>query len=202
MLRARNDNLIPACRFALAPNLGVAMVIGYHLIWTAYGWWLPNDPRGSSSHEIRVERIATLGNLHQGRKAIQPSSAEIRRFYAEAHDLLAHQPMTFTDAEIHLLGGWFGQVIQERGYTGYGCAVLPEHVHLLIRRHRDWAETMIKALQQISRQGLINLGARSPTHPVWGGLGWKVFQNTPEDLVRTSQYIHENPEKAGRPPQS
>ena len=34
------------------------MVAGFHLIWTAYGWWLPNDPRGSSSYEIRVEKIA------------------------------------------------------------------------------------------------------------------------------------------------
>jgi hypothetical protein len=25
------------------------MIAGYHLIWTAYGWWLPNDPRGSTS---------------------------------------------------------------------------------------------------------------------------------------------------------
>ena len=23
------------------------IVIAHHLIWTAYGWWLPNDPRGS-----------------------------------------------------------------------------------------------------------------------------------------------------------
>src|SRR5436309_3208529 len=56
---------------------GAAMVIGHHLIWTAYGWWLPNDPRGSSSHEIRVERVADLGELHQGRKRVQPPSAEI-----------------------------------------------------------------------------------------------------------------------------
>jgi len=26
------------------------MIIAHHLIWTAYGFWLPNDPRGSSSH--------------------------------------------------------------------------------------------------------------------------------------------------------
>ena len=42
------------------------MVVGYHLIWTAYGWWLPNDPRGSTSHEIRVEKIEELGELHHG----------------------------------------------------------------------------------------------------------------------------------------
>ena len=142
------------------------MVIGYHLIWTAYGWWLPNDPRGSSSHEIRVERFATLGKLHQGRKAIQPSSAEIRRFYATAHDLLVHEPKTFTDPEIRLLGGLFEQVILERGYTCYACAIMPEHVHLLIRRHRDRAETMIAQFQQTSRHRLIESGLRSPTHPV------------------------------------
>ena len=28
------------------------MVVGYHLLWTVYGWWLPNDPRGSMSKEV------------------------------------------------------------------------------------------------------------------------------------------------------
>ena len=56
------------------------MVAGFHLIWTAYGWWLPNDPRGSSSHEIRVEKIAELGELHHGRKPVQPPGREIKQF--------------------------------------------------------------------------------------------------------------------------
>jgi hypothetical protein len=64
------------------------MVAGFHLIWTAYGWWLPNDPRGSSSHEIRVEKIADLGPLHVGRKSIQPSGKDIQQFYKEAADVL------------------------------------------------------------------------------------------------------------------
>jgi hypothetical protein len=70
------------------------MVVGYHLIWTAYGWWLPNDPRGSSSHEIRVERIANLGEHHYGRKAQQPPSKEIRSFYREAREVLS--PMNYS----------------------------------------------------------------------------------------------------------
>ena len=32
------------------------LVIAYHLIWTAYGWWLPNDPRGSGSVTIASRR--------------------------------------------------------------------------------------------------------------------------------------------------
>ena len=40
------------------------LVIAYHLIWTAYGWWLPNDPRGSGSKTIDSDIIAELGELH------------------------------------------------------------------------------------------------------------------------------------------
>ncbi len=60
------------------------IVIAHHLIWTAYGWWLPNDPRGSGSRYIASDVIAELGRLHPGRKLIQPSSVEVRQFYEKA----------------------------------------------------------------------------------------------------------------------
>ena len=100
------------------------MVAGYHLIWTAYGYWLPNDPRGSSSHEIRVEKLAPLGLLHSGRKPIQPSSATIRAFYTEAEDLLEHRRYFFTDDEIALIANSFAQTIVDRVYTCYACAII------------------------------------------------------------------------------
>src|ERR1700757_3320289 len=102
------------------------MVAGYHLIWTAYGWWLPNDPRGSSSHEIRVERIAELGELHHGRKAVQPLSRELRRFYDQARSVLKHLLRTFTDEDIALIGESFATVIAECRYTCYACAIMPD----------------------------------------------------------------------------
>ncbi len=46
------------------------MVAGYHLIWTVYGYWLPNDPRGSTSTKIRVEPLRDLGEFHYGRKEV------------------------------------------------------------------------------------------------------------------------------------
>ena len=39
------------------------MVAGCHLIWTAYGWWLPNDPRGSTSHVIRSPTHRGTGRI-------------------------------------------------------------------------------------------------------------------------------------------
>lgn len=44
------------------------MVAPYNLISTAYGWWLPNDPRGSAFQTIRQDLIAELGELHHGGK--------------------------------------------------------------------------------------------------------------------------------------
>jgi REP element-mobilizing transposase RayT len=187
-----------AARFSRSPHMVVA---GFHLVWTAYGWWLPNDPRGSSSHEIRVERIADLGELHPGRKPIQPSSAQIRHFYEQARDVLKHPLLTLTDDEITLVGDSFAQVIGERKYTCYACAIMPDHVHVLIRKHRDHAEMMVEHLQSASRAKLVEAGRRAPTHPVWGGPGWRVFLYRQEDFVRVIAYIQNNPVKIGRPAQ-
>jgi REP element-mobilizing transposase RayT len=177
------------------------MVAGFHLIWTAYGWWLPNDPRGSSSHEIRVEQIADLGALHHGRKPVQPPAAELRRFYEQARGALKHPLLTFADEDIALIARAFVRVIAECRYTCYACAIMPDHVHALIRKHRDHAETMIEKLQTASRYELIRQGRRAPAHPVWGGPGWKVFLNTAAEIARVIDYIRDNPEKSGRPPQ-
>jgi REP-associated tyrosine transposase len=178
------------------------MVAAHHLIWTVYGWWLANDPRGSSSHEIRVVELAELGPLHYGRKTIQPSPDVLRQFYEGAKDVLRHEILLFSDDEIATLGDSFREVIEQNKYTCYACAIMPEHIHLVIRRHRDDAETMIERFQKASREALIATGRRSVTHPVWGGPGWKVFLNTPAQIRGRIRYVENNPIKAGRPRQS
>ena len=177
------------------------MILGYHLIWTAYGWWLPNDPRGSNSHEIRVERIAELGDIHYGRKLVQPSRAELRQFLEVAQEVLKHEPLEFTADDRKFVGTYLGEVIHERGWSCFACAVMPDHVHLLMRKHHDWAETMLEAFQKNSRDALIADKRRSVTHPVWGGKGWKVFVSTAEQLEVVVEYIRKNPIKIGLPEQ-
>lgn len=178
------------------------MIAGYHLIWTAYGWWLPNDPRGSSSHKIRCADIAELGELHHGRKRIQPAGRTIREFYEAAQDKIRHELRTFDEREVAAVAEAFGEVIRLRSYTCYACAIMPDHVHLLIRKHRDSAETMIDELQCASRYAVHDLKGRAIDHPVWGGPGWKVFLETVDDLRRVVRYIEANPIKAGRPRQN
>jgi REP element-mobilizing transposase RayT len=134
---------------------------------------------------------------------VQPSSARLREFFEQSRDILKHPVLTFDDDEIAMVGKTIGEVVAERGYTCYACAVMPDHVHLLIRRHRDKAEQMIEHFQAATRATLIDAGKRSPTHPVWtAGPGWKTFINTRSDFEREIEYIRQNPVKIGRPEQT
>src|SRR6185503_16755512 len=94
------------------------------------------------------------------------------------------------------------EVITERSYTCYACAIMPDHVHILIRKHRDTVEEMAIALMKRSRETLIRADRRSKDHPTWtGGTGWSVFLEHPQEIRRTIPYIEKNPEKIRLPRQ-
>src|SRR6185437_8771356 len=123
------------------------IVIAHHLIWTLYGWWLPNDPRGSCSRTVRFDALKDLGTLHYGRKRVQPASRDIRAFYAQASLMLKHPLLDLTSAAIKSCAAGFASAIRDQNYTCYACAVLSDHVHLIIRKHKHTAEEMIEHLQ-------------------------------------------------------
>src|ERR1043165_5642267 len=143
------------------------IVIAYHLIWTVYGWWLPNDPRGSTSKSIASDVIASLGDLHFGRKKIQPASRDVRAFYEHAEKVLKHPLLEICDEAVDIVAAAFAQVIVQHQYTSYGCAIMPDHVHILIRKHKHSAEEMIELLQNAARWALIENHLRPNDHPVW-----------------------------------
>jgi REP element-mobilizing transposase RayT len=170
------------------------IVIAYHLIWTAYGTWLPNDPRGSGSRTVASNVIAQLGELHFGRKTIQPAGWEVRDFYRNARRLLVHPLLTFDHSARNEIATAFGEVVESKRYSCYACAIMPDHVHIVIRKHKHCAEQMIAALQESSRLRLCKLGHRAANHPVWvGGNGWKIFLDHPQEVRRTILYIEKNP---------
>ena len=168
------------------------IVIAYHLIWTAYGWWLPNDPRGSMSRFVASDLLSELGAVHFGRKHVQPARSKLLDFFAGSSDLLDHARLTFDAVAFQTIAGAFAQTIALCRYTCYGCAIMPDHVHLVIRKHKHSAEEMIWNLQRESRLLLIERGPRDREHPVWGGHGWKVFldiSTTSGARSRTSRRI-------------
>jgi len=174
------------------------LVIAHHLIWTAYGWWLPNDPRGSGSKTVRNASLEELGDLHYGRRANQPPRHEVREFYDRAKPRLHHPLLQLTANEIPAAARGLAHCIKEHNYTCYAAVLMPDHVHLIIRKHRHSAEEMIENLQALSRERLISEGLRDSDHPVWTAGGWKRFLDRPTAVRRVMAYIENNPREIGQ----
>jgi REP element-mobilizing transposase RayT len=177
------------------------LVIAHHLIFTVYGRWLPNDPRGSSSHVIRNAILEDLGGLHVGRREIQPDGRTIREFYREADKLLEHPVIELNPDDRDVIANSFAKVIASEKFTCWACAIMNDHVHLVMRKHKYQGEEMIAILQDCSAARLREAGKRPEDHPVWGGSGWVVFLDHPDAVRRTIAYVERNPIQRRRPTQ-
>jgi REP element-mobilizing transposase RayT len=153
----------------------------------------PNDLRGSTSKTIRSDALRQLGELHLGRKKVQPASRDIKIFYDQARLLLKHPLLELSPECMAIVADAFGEAIRQFRYTCYACAILPDHIHLILRKHRDSAEEMIQHLQDYGRLRLSASGLFPTDHPIWVRGGWKVFLDHPDEIRRTIGYIDDNP---------
>lgn len=178
-------------------------IIGHHLIWTLYGHWLANDLRGSGSNELRQDKFAELGPVHHGRKPeeLQPSRKELRDFYKEAEPLLSFPRFWLDTAKRQAFGNVIGEVVKAQSYTVWACAVLSNHAHLVIRRHRDDALKMWHTFADaicLRHREFPDVGGQ---HPVFSDRPYKVFLRNPLKVRTRITYVERNPEKEGLPRQ-
>ena len=112
------------------------MIIAYHSIFSMYGFWLPNDPRGSGSDYLASWDLfrygpATKTDSRQSvaRRPLPPQGFGKR----EAKSItLQFPPVSITGKQALAISQGFAAAIQEGPYQVYACAILPEHVHLVI----------------------------------------------------------------------
>jgi len=177
------------------------MVIAHHLILTGYGHWLPGDPRGSMSREVRTEGMIGRGEPHYGRRRNQPTRPELRRFRREAEARLQHPVLWFEEEPRRHIGEAFGQVIVAERLTCYACAVLRNHAHLVVRKHRLRGEEIIDLLKPTSRQALSAKGLLPAFHPLWSSDRCDIFKDTPEAVRAAIDYVRLNLPKHNLPEQ-
>src|SRR5437660_86053 len=112
-------------------------VLAYHVIYCAYGFWLPNDPRGSRSTEVRATNLQPFGPATPTDATASVAAVQhdvtVRRCAKEA---LKYPEVVFDGHQAHSVGLGFGAAVQKSGYVIHACAILPSHGHLVIRRHR------------------------------------------------------------------
>jgi REP-associated tyrosine transposase len=95
------------------------------------------------------------------------------------------------------IGHAFAAVIKKNYYTCYACAVMPDHVHLVIRKHRHSGEEMIECFQRESRVAASLVDGYSTGHPIWTKGGWDRFLDSTSAIRGRIRYVDGNPEKEG-----
>jgi REP element-mobilizing transposase RayT len=187
------------------------VVIAYHLILTAYGFWLPNDPRGSWSDFVRAWELQKFGPATKvyTRRPVAGAKHD-SAFRREAKKVLARPPVRFNGKQARQIGIGFADRVRRSGYGVLACSVMPDHAHLVIERHRYDIEKVAEFLKGAATKAMTDAGmhpfqndlyqnGKRPTP--WARHCWKCFLFTDADVVRAVKYVEENPAKQGLPRQ-
>ncbi|NNM86143.1 MAG: hypothetical protein HKL96_10365 [Phycisphaerales bacterium] len=182
------------------------MVIAYHCTFCAYGFWLPNDPRGSWSDCVRSWDMfiaAGGGTACNARRSVAatvlPAAGQAAR--AAGRAALSHRPTVFTSQQIEAIGRGFGRAVIEADFRIVACAIMPNHVHAVILRHARAIEMIVGHLRSRATKQLGLEGLR-PDQPIWARSGWNVFLNGNTQIAGAIAYVNANPPKAGLARQS
>ncbi|HIF01208.1 MAG TPA: hypothetical protein EYG03_12380 [Planctomycetes bacterium] len=187
------------------------MVHGYHVIMPLYGFWLPNDPRGSWSDFVWKWELVRFGKATiqlERRELCDLTPNEIHRHEA-AKRSLNYPPVIWDGAQAVSIANGFSMQCKKSRYSVWACAILPQHVHLVIARHTYAVEQMVRLLKGAATTVLKKHGrhplktfAKSgrPPRP-WAESHWKVFLDSEEQIETAIRYVEQNPEKEGKPRQ-
>lgn len=165
-----------------------------------YGFWLPNDPRGSGSDYIAVWNLFRYGaatKVTTRRSVAHVEHDRIARMAAK-HSL-RYPPVVISGQQALAIAAGFRQGCEEAEYRIHACAILPEHVHLVIGAHSRDVRTIVghlksRATRAVKGQGLWPADGR----PVWGAHGCNVWLESLVDVRRSVEYVRRNPEKEGK----
>ncbi len=184
------------------------MVRASHVIFSAYGFWLPNDPRGSWSEFVGSWELFQHGpatKTSSRRSVAQRAHDQQQRRTAKG--ALKRPPVIFDGPQALAIANGFQFVVDRDELTIHACAVLPDHVHLVIRRHERTVEQIVTRLKAGATKRLL-LEHRHPfqdgSEPsgkvpqMWATGHWKVFLNSDSDIQRAIAYVEENPVKDGK----
>lgn len=177
------------------------VVQGAHLIFTGYGHWFPNDPRGSGSTEIRKADLRDVSKIHFGRKRKQPPREELKSFFKAAEPKLEHRTLWFDRELRNAIAEGFRDTLKRHAYTVWACAILRNHTHLVVRTHKNRSEEIWTHFAEGAKQSLRAFAEVPQYHPIWSHRTYKVYLYSKYDIRTRISYVNENPHKEGLPPQ-
>jgi REP element-mobilizing transposase RayT len=169
-------------------NLGMVSTIGYHVVKTGYGLWLPGDDRGSWS-EAWDDDVGFIEPhmLHEG------DPVRLRM----AEERMKTPPVRFTGNMIDAIVDAIAECVAQSngGLPIAAMTIEPTHMHLLIAYSgRDIDVTMKWIADQTTK-----VVHRMTSHrgPVWSKGKWRSFIFDVSYWANTGAYIRRHNERQG-----
>ena len=186
------------------------VVHAYHIVFGTYGFWLPNDPRGSWSKFVGAVELRRYGTVTRSaeRVLLTPDQERTRM---EAKKRLIYPNVSFSGIQAREVGRGFAKAIKKSGLTIWACSILEQHVHLVVARHTFKAEYIAgllkgeatKALNAVSlnpMQGQRDRHGKTPSP--WNAKSFRCYLESEEAIEEAIWYVNENPIKEGKPQQN
>ena len=180
------------------------MIVAYHIIFSTYGFWLPNDPRGSWSDFVGAWELFRYGRATKTTETQSIANREHDRKQRQAAKrALKYPPVNFTGLQARAVARGFAGYFNRTKLPVCACAILPDHVHLVTGKPGMKVEQLViqlkgDATRALQREGIHPLssyeGQGGPVPKCWARGQWKVFLD-PDDLPRAIQYVQNNPLK-------
>jgi hypothetical protein len=188
-------------------------VIGFHVIACTYGFWLPNDQRGSCSDYVRAPHLTRFGPAnpvdHARSVARMPFDFQLRK---PARESLRYPYVEFTDQQIAAVGRGVAREIERYGAAPtYAFVQLRDHFHYVCGRcrydiRRFAGRLKGAATRQLLEEGLHPLAeyadARGHVPSPWSVKPWVVYLFTDDAVTSSIDYANNNLRRARLPPQA
>jgi REP element-mobilizing transposase RayT len=173
-----------------SPVFMMAHTVGYHLVKSGYGLWLPGDSRGHWSTAWDDEiGYAEPHKLHEG----DPTRKRM------AMERMKHPPTRLDAAMIEAVAGAVGACVADSDWKVAAAAIEPTHMHLLITYTTRDIDNTAKWLAQRTTNAVHQ---ETPfTGPVWCEGKWLGFIFDADHWRNTRQYIERHNIRRGLNPQ-
>lgn len=164
------------------------MTLGYHVVKSAYGLWLPGDERGSWSEAWDNE----LGFIEP--HTLHPYDPVRKRM---AEERMKHPPVRFTPATIDTVARTLGRCQDDSPWRIIAASIEPTHTHLLIPYSGLDIYNTVKWLADQTTKAVHRETARRG--PLWCKGAWVSFIFDNERWVNVKAYIEQHNLRRGEP---
>ncbi len=188
-------------------------ILAVHLCWGVYGFWLPNDPRGSGSTEVWAPALQSFGpaTFIEDRTKSRGRVWHDRRSRLEAKRHLQRPAVLFNGIQARAIARGFAELLKEVEIRCHACTVLPDLMHLVVGpsaisahvlsiRLKQHATRQLKAEGIHPFQHLLDLDGDVPK--CWQRGGWNVYLFEEARVRQTIRYVEDNPMKEGKKKQT